>query len=148
MPDRLAHSIAALAGRMSSFLGPRTMRVVARLNKRLTNPAAMALAPRLPYMAVIEHNGRKSGRSYQTPVMAFVDGGKLSVVLNYGTESDWVRNVQATGSAGVVHRGEHYRLTDPRVIPIDSPDLPSAMRVVRTPARSALHGTLAPGRSG
>jgi deazaflavin-dependent oxidoreductase (nitroreductase family) len=46
-------------------------------------------------MALIEHNGRKSGRSYQPPVMAFVDGGEPSVVLNYGTESDWVRNVQA-----------------------------------------------------
>jgi deazaflavin-dependent oxidoreductase (nitroreductase family) len=145
MPGTIANSIAAGAGRMSSFLGPRGMRVIARFNKRATNPAAMGLASRLPYMAIIEHRGRRSGKSYQTPVMAFVEAGGLSVVLNYGMESDWVLNVQAAGSAEVVHRGQRYRLTDPRVIPIDSLDLPAAVRVVHTPAGSAFHGTLVAG---
>jgi deazaflavin-dependent oxidoreductase (nitroreductase family) len=145
MPNRLASSIAALAAWIASFLGLRTMRGIARFNKRVTNPIQRLWAPRLPYMAVIEHNGRKSGRRYQTPVMAFVERGQLSVVLNYGAKSDWVRNVQAAGAAGVVHRGKHYRLTGPRVVPIDSPDLPSAVRAVRISARSALHGILAPG---
>ena len=118
------------------------MRAIARFNKWVTNPIQRMWAPRLTYMAVIEHTGRKSGNTYRTPVMAFVDGGALSVVLNYGTASDWVRNVQAAGSAGVVHRGKHYRLIDPRVIPIDSAELPSGVRAIRTSARSALHGVL------
>jgi deazaflavin-dependent oxidoreductase (nitroreductase family) len=121
------------------------MRIIARFNKPMTNPILRLWAHRLPYVAVIEHNGRKSRTSYQTPVMAFVDGGKLSVVLNYGPTSDWVRNVQAAGSAGVVHRGERYTLTSPRVIPTGFPELPPALRFVRTPAHSALHGTLAGG---
>jgi deazaflavin-dependent oxidoreductase (nitroreductase family) len=145
MSSRLAKSISALAARIASFLGPRTMRAIARFNKRVTNPIQQLWAPHLPYMAVIEHIGRKSGKSYQTPVMAFVEGGELAVVLNYGTESDWVRNVQVAGSAGVVHRGKHYELTNPRVIPIDSPDLPTGVQLVRTSRRSALHATLAPG---
>lgn len=76
--------------------------------------------------------------------MAFVEGGEISIVLNYGPESDWVRNVQAAGSAGVVYRGKRYQLASPRVVPIDSAGLPAALRVVRTPARSALHGTMVP----
>lgn len=144
MLKRFAIAVAALAVRMSSFLGLGPMRAIARFNKRVTNPIQRLWAPRLPYFAVIEHTGRKSGKRYQTPVMAFVEGGKLSVMLNYGTESDWVRNIQAAGSAGVVHRGKRYQLTDPRVIPIDSPDLPSAVRSAGKPARSVLYGTLAP----
>jgi deazaflavin-dependent oxidoreductase (nitroreductase family) len=93
-------------------------------------------------MAVIEHRGRKSGNSYQTPVMAFVEDGSVSVVLNYGAKSDWVRNVEAAGSATVVHQRKRYKLTDPRVVPIDSPELPPGVRSVGVSSRSALHGTL------
>ncbi|WP_254849156.1 nitroreductase family deazaflavin-dependent oxidoreductase [Mycobacterium sp. GA-1841] len=83
----------------------------------MTNPLQRLWASRLPYMAVIEHTGRKSGKAYRTPVMAFVDAKAISVVLNYGEKSDWVRNVQAAGNAGVVHRGKRYHLTKPRIIP-------------------------------
>jgi hypothetical protein len=67
------------------------MRTIARVNKHVTNPVQKLWAPRLRHMAVIEHAGRKSGKSYQTPVMAFVEDGALSVVLNYGPQSDWVQ---------------------------------------------------------
>ncbi len=93
------------------------MRVIAHFNKYVTNPLQRLWAPWLPYMAVIEHTGRKSGNPYRTPVMAFIDDKSVSVVLNYGEKSDWVRNVQAAGSAGVVHRGRRYQLTNPRIIP-------------------------------
>lgn len=93
------------------------MRVIARFNKYVTNPLQRLWAPWLPYMAVIEHTGRKSGKPYRTPVMAFVDTKSVRVVLNYGEHSDWVRNVRAAGSARLVHRGRRYRLSDPRIIP-------------------------------
>jgi hypothetical protein len=76
--------------------------------------------------------------------MAFVVGGEFMVVLNYGTESDWVRNVQAAGSAGVLHRGQRYELTNPRVIPVDFPGLPAVLGTIRPTTRSALHATLIP----
>ena len=75
------------------------MRVIARFNKYVTNPLQRLWAPWLPYMAVIEHTGRKSGKPYRTPVMAFVDNKSVRVVLNYGEHSDWVRNVRAAGTA-------------------------------------------------
>jgi deazaflavin-dependent oxidoreductase (nitroreductase family) len=112
-----ANSIAVVAERIASILGPRTMRVIARINKYVTNPLQRLWAPYLPYMAIIEHIGRKSGRAYRTPVMAFVDARSILVVLNYGAQSDWVRNVRAAGSAGARHRGRRYRLINPRVIP-------------------------------
>ena len=90
------------------------MRYDPRVNKHVTNPVQKLWAPRLRHMAVIEHAGRKSGKSYQTPVMAFVEDGALSVVLNYGAQSDWVRNVQSAGYAVVVHQGKRYKLTAPR----------------------------------
>lgn len=139
---RLMIVVAVLAARMASLLGPGAMRAIARFNKHLTNPIQRLWAPHLPYYAVIEHTGRKSGRSYQTPVMAFFESGKIAVMLNYGTESDWVRNVQAAGEATVIHRGRRYQLTDPQVVPADSPDLPPSLRTAGTRARSALYGAV------
>lgn len=144
MPKRFTIAVAALATRISSLLGLRAMRAIARFNRHVTNPIQRLWASRLPYLAVIEHTGRRSGKGYRTPVMAFVEDGALTVVLNYGTESDWVRNIQAAGSAGVVHRGRRYRLTGPRVLPTDSPELPPAVRTAGTSARNALHGALSP----
>jgi hypothetical protein len=74
--------------------------------------------------------------------MAFVAHGEFVVVLNYGIQSDWVRNVEAAGSAGVLHRGKRFRLTHPRVIPVDSTSLAGALSADET--RSALQGTLVP----
>jgi deazaflavin-dependent oxidoreductase (nitroreductase family) len=93
-------------------------------------------------MAVIEHRGRSSGKRYRTPVMAFVEDGEFIVVLNYGTQSDWFRNVEAAGSAEVLHRGKRFRLTQPRVIPVDSARLAAVLATGKT--RSALQGTLVP----
>lgn len=117
MPSSIANSIAVVAERIAITLGPRNMRRLARFNKYVTNPLQRLVASRLPYMAVIEHTGRTSGKPYRTPVMAFIDEKSVSVVLNYGEASDWVRNVRAAGSAGVVHRGRRYRLSKPRIIP-------------------------------
>jgi deazaflavin-dependent oxidoreductase (nitroreductase family) len=139
-----ANWIATVMERISSLLGPRVTRAIARFNNWVTNPIQRLWAPHLPNMAVVEHRGRKSGNDYRTPVMAFVGDDELVVVLNYGAGSDWVRNVQAAGSAGILHRGKRYRLIDPRVVPIDTPGLPAALRAVGTPSRCALHGTLVP----
>ncbi len=109
---------------------------------KLVNVVPRLFAPRMKHMAVIEHIGRTSGKRYRTPVMSFVEGGYLSVVLNYGARADWVRNVQAAGSAGVDYRGRRYQLTNPLVLPLDSLDLPAPVRAIRVSAKSALHGRL------
>ena len=40
---------------------------LARSNKYVTNPIQRMWAPYLPYTAVMEQVGRKSGTSYRTP---------------------------------------------------------------------------------
>ena len=137
-----AYRIAAAAEQLSTWLGPQVMRRLARFHKWVSNPVLRLWATRLPRMAVIEHRGRSSGKGYRTPVMAFVADGEFVVVLNYGTQSDWVRNVEAAGSAGVLHRGKRFRLTHPRVIPVESAGLAAPLATDET--RSALRGTLVP----
>lgn len=83
-----------------------------------------------------------SGKRYRTPVMSFVEDGYPSVILNYGATADWVRNVQTAGSAGVEHCGRRYQLTNPRLLPIDSLDLPAPVRAIQASNKSALYGRL------
>jgi hypothetical protein len=66
MPNRIADRIAEGAERISSLLGPRVMRYIARFNKRVTNPIQRLWAPHLQHMAVIEHHDRRSGKKYLT----------------------------------------------------------------------------------
>jgi deazaflavin-dependent oxidoreductase (nitroreductase family) len=138
----VTYRIAAAAEQLSSWLGPRAMRRLAHFQKWVSNPLLRLWAARLPKMAVIEHRGRSSGNRYRTPVMAFVEDGELVVVLNYGAQSDWVRNVAAEGSAVVLHRGKRFRLTQLRVIPVASSRIAEALAADET--RSVLEGTLVP----
>ena len=98
------------------MIGTSGMRAMARFNKHVTNQIVQLWAGRVPHMAVIEHIGRRSGRTYKTPVMVFRSGQSMSVVLNYGVHSDWVQNVLDAGQASVEHRGRHYRLHSPELV--------------------------------
>jgi deazaflavin-dependent oxidoreductase (nitroreductase family) len=85
------------------------------MNRRVTNPLQMHWAPRLPPWAAIEHVGRRSGRTYQTPVIAALKNGTLYVAVLYGTESDWVRNLLAAGGGHVTRAGRRYTIVDPEL---------------------------------
>jgi deazaflavin-dependent oxidoreductase (nitroreductase family) len=75
---------------------------------RLT--ARMARAGHGPF-SLIRHVGRKSGRTYETPViLAEVPEGFVAE-LTYGDDVDWYRNSVATGVCIVIHRGKHHRVT-------------------------------------
>jgi deazaflavin-dependent oxidoreductase (nitroreductase family) len=100
----------------------RLSRRVARFNRAVGNPIQLTYAWLLPPWAVIEHRGRVSGRPYRTPVNAYRRGSVFAVVVLYGPESDWVRNLLAAGGGGVVRGGRHYALTQPRVVAVASGD--------------------------
>ncbi|MFE3195513.1 nitroreductase family deazaflavin-dependent oxidoreductase [Nocardia sp. NPDC059240] len=144
MPRNVESAVAAGASKISTLLGPRMMRRLARFNKRVTNPIQLQWATRIANYSVLEHVGRKSGKHYRTPVMVFVDNDRMSVLVNYGTNSDWVRNIRAAGSAGVIHRRKHYRWVDVQLVPTDSANLPETVRATGTPDHHALTGTLTP----
>ncbi len=85
------------------------------INKRVFNPRAV----RGGRWQVVRHVGRSSGTPYRTPVEAHrVDDGFV-VMLVYGSRSDWVRNVLASGRATLEVDGEEIDLVEPRVIDVD-----------------------------
>jgi deazaflavin-dependent oxidoreductase (nitroreductase family) len=68
---------------------------------------------------LISHTGRATGRTYQTPVVAVPTDQGYVIALPYGTQSNWVKNVLANGSATVVHTGKTSRVDQPELIPMD-----------------------------
>ena len=58
--------------------------------------------------AIVRHVGRRSGKHYETPIMARpVDGGFV-IELTYGYDVDWYKNVQAAGGCTLVWHGNQY----------------------------------------
>jgi deazaflavin-dependent oxidoreductase (nitroreductase family) len=90
-------------------------RRVARFNKTINNRVQGVYAWILPPWMVILHRGRRSGRPYRTPVLAFRRDRLLIVALLYGEESDWLRNL-AAGPGRAVRGGRTYELSAPRVV--------------------------------
>ncbi|MFI6867696.1 nitroreductase/quinone reductase family protein [Nocardia sp. NPDC050406] len=95
------------------------MRLLARLNRHLTNPLFLPIAARIPGYANVIHIGRRTGRRYRTPVGITWHGPQLRTALNYGPHSDWTRNILAAGRFDLEHRGRRLTLTDPQLTTID-----------------------------
>src|SRR6185312_2900042 len=90
---------------------------VRTFNKYVLNPAMLHLAGRKHwYAAVMRHSGRRSGRSYATPVVADRVTDGFVVPLPYGTSVDWLRNVRAAGRASVTVNGRTYNVVEPEII--------------------------------
>ncbi|WP_457098961.1 hypothetical protein [Microbacterium sp. P5_E9] len=72
---------------------------------RYLNPATLAAAKRGkgPF-AFVRHTGRRSGKTFETPlVLAPVPEGFIAE-LTYGTEVNWYRNILKSGGE-IGHRG-------------------------------------------
>ena len=70
------------------------------------------------YASVVRHVGRNSGRSYETPVTAMPTGDGFAIALPYGLNTDWLKNVLASGSATIVHDGTAHHVERPEVVPL------------------------------
>jgi deazaflavin-dependent oxidoreductase (nitroreductase family) len=91
-------------------------RAMARFNKHVTNRIQGRYAHLMPGYGMVEHTGRRSGRKYRTPVNVFSTHGGFVVVMFYGTDCDWVRNVLAANGGQIVHRRKRYVLTNPHLV--------------------------------
>lgn len=105
----------------------------AEFNRRFVNPVVEPLAGYLPLWSAVDHVGRRSGREYRTPVTAFATSDGVAVLLPYGTDTDWVRNLRAAGSGKVVIDGRSLLVENPRVVPVRE-----ALEVIRGPWRHVL----------
>ena len=108
-------------------------RRVARFNKLINNRVQGIYAWILPPWAVILHRGRRSGRPYRTPLLAFRRDRTLIIALLYGEESDWLRNLRA-GGGRVVRAGRTYELSAPRVV--DTSAAAAELSRLSAPARA------------
>ncbi|MFF3225003.1 nitroreductase family deazaflavin-dependent oxidoreductase [Nocardia suismassiliense] len=90
-------------------------RWIARVNRVGLNRITRFIAPWAPGWAVVVHRGRKSGRTFRTPLWAFRRDDRYVIALTYGPESDWVRNVLAAGGCQLESRRRRYEVHNPRV---------------------------------
>jgi deazaflavin-dependent oxidoreductase (nitroreductase family) len=92
---------------------PRFMRTV---NRVFTNPVMGTLAWFVPPLAVVHHVGRKSGRRYRTPVVAFRTKAGFVIPMTYGRDVDWARNITHAQRCEIEQMGERFSLRNPRVV--------------------------------
>jgi len=89
-----------------------------RIGTRLFNPLMMLLAGTrwLPAYGVMKHYGRRSGKTYRTPVVVQPTSDGFIVPMPWGERTDWCRNVRAAGQCVIRWRGLDYALVKPEVI--------------------------------
>jgi deazaflavin-dependent oxidoreductase (nitroreductase family) len=87
-----------------------------RFNRRVTNPILWPIVRWLPGYGTIVHVGRRSGRTYRTPVLAFRRSDRLVIALTYGSRTEWARNVIAAGACVFESRTATTTLVEPRLI--------------------------------
>jgi len=106
---------------------PRFMRQV---NRVFTNPLMRTFAWVVPPLAVVHHVGRRSGRSYRTPVVAFPSAKGFVIPLTYGRDVDWARNLVAAEGGEIEQAGRRVALRNPRIVGFGAAEarLPSAAR--------------------
>jgi deazaflavin-dependent oxidoreductase (nitroreductase family) len=90
-------------------------RWLAEANRAGFNRIVRLIAPWAPGFGVVIHRGRRSGRTYRTPVNVFRREGGFVIALTYGRESDWVKNVLAAGGCELQTRRRRHELSSPRL---------------------------------
>ena len=100
------------------------------VNRVFTNPVLGTVAWLVPPLAVVHHKGRKSGRSYRSPVVAIPSPKGYVIPLTYGRDVDWARNIVAARGFELERLGRRVRLTKPRIVGFDkaAPHLPAMVR--------------------
>jgi deazaflavin-dependent oxidoreductase (nitroreductase family) len=99
---------------------------VGRFNKLATNKVLVHLAGHGPFVE-LEHLGRRSGRTYRVPLMAFRSGDRVTFALTYAPTVDRLRNVRAA-SGGRLRMGHE-------VLTLGAPvDLSTEVGLSRLPA--------------
>lgn len=68
--------------------------------------------------AIVRHVGRRSGKHYETPIIARPAPAGFVIELTYGPEVDWHKNVLAAGGCSLVWHGQEYTIR--AIEPIDA----------------------------
>jgi len=79
---------------------------IAVFNKYATNRLFLLFAGGIPPFAIVNHQGRYSGNSYRTPIMAFPTKDGFVFALTYGRSVDWVKNLISSNKGALEYQGE------------------------------------------
>lgn len=102
-------------GEMNGFFQATLRRIT-----QATRPIAMRSAgTERSTTSIIRHVGRRSGRTYETPVVAVAHDDSFLIAIPYGERTDWTKNVLASGKATIVSRGQSFEVERPRVVPMN-----------------------------
>ena len=117
--------LIGLVGLVAVFLGgmrakwPPVVHAVRRLNLKVMNPRQMATAGQPGAFAqILRHTGRVSGKTFETPLGIEPTDDGFVIALVYGNDSQWLKNVLATGHAEVVRDDVTYEVERPAVVPV------------------------------
>jgi deazaflavin-dependent oxidoreductase (nitroreductase family) len=72
-----------------------------------------------PIFSVVRHTGRKSGRTFETPVAARRIPDGFVLALAFGREAHWYRNLAAAGGGVIRWRGVEYPVGAPEAVGVD-----------------------------
>lgn len=89
---------------------------VARFNRYVTNPIQRIWAGYLPTFGILEHIGRKSGKAFRTPLTVFSTDDGFAILLTYGPNRDWLKNITAAGGGRLKRHGRTVAVTEPRIV--------------------------------
>ena len=106
----VAESKRPLAGQIFGLFTPHLNRYVTRI----------AGGRYVPFWSLLRHQGRRSGRTYATPVTASRVPGGFAIPMAFGEEADWYRNIVAGGSAAIRWRGTEHQVGDAAALDPDS----------------------------
>ena len=102
-------------------------------NKRYLNRlmGKLAYCPHGPF-CVIYHVGRRSGKAYQTPIIAYPDDGSFIIALTYGPEVDWYRNISTAGRCKLLWHRREFAIEKIEPVEIETalPHFPLPARLV------------------
>jgi hypothetical protein len=99
-----------------------TVRTAARrFHRAVGNPLQLRSAGTPgTFASVIRHRGRTTGRTYETPIWAVGTEDGFVIAIVYGSRTDWLKNVLASGAAAIVHEGGACPVDRPEIVPMDS----------------------------
>jgi deazaflavin-dependent oxidoreductase (nitroreductase family) len=118
MNSQLQRAVPSPAGILEPVGPSATVRFVMRPMTKALNPVIVRLAggQHFHMAGQIRHVGRRSGRTYITPVSARRSGDRVLIALTFGNQSDWARNVRAAGGGSIRINGTDLEVVQPQFV--------------------------------
>jgi len=90
------------------------------LLRHTLNPVVLRAARSGRAFSLVRHIGRRTGRTYETPLIVAPVGDGFVAELTYGTDVAWYRNVVAAGRCVLVFKGVEYPIDGIKLYPAEA----------------------------